>query len=227
MQAFPPLAFVDLEATGGDPSRDRITEIGVVLVTDGQVETWHTLVNPEQPITPFVAEMTGIHDDMVATAPCFDAIAATLATKLDGRLFIAHNAHFDYTVLHHAYQRVGQWLSCDVLCTLKLAKQFAPDSPKQNLDALIARYDLPCTARHRALGDAEVLHHFWQALLTHHGEAALLAAVNALVSPAAKPPAQACVVPPSRCGYLPQKKPNKKPRAAQKAERGGDDPPSL
>jgi len=81
------LAFIDLETTGANPVRDRITEIGIVTVEGDQVSPWSTLVNPERPIPAFIHQLTGISNEMVAEE---------LADRLSVRLFIAHNARFDY-----------------------------------------------------------------------------------------------------------------------------------
>ena len=70
-----PLAIVDLETTGGHITRDRITEIGILLVDGEQVRPWRALVNPGQPIPPFIEQMTGISNAMVADAPPFEALA--------------------------------------------------------------------------------------------------------------------------------------------------------
>ena len=65
-----PLAFVDLETTGSTASTDRITEIGIVEVdADGTVREWQQLVNPGIEIPPFIEQLTGISNQMVAKAP--------------------------------------------------------------------------------------------------------------------------------------------------------------
>lgn len=90
------LAFIDLETTGANPVRDRITEIGIVMVEGDQVSTWSTLVNPERPIPAFIQQLTGINNEMVADAPTFAQVTKELAGRLSGSLFIAHNPRFDY-----------------------------------------------------------------------------------------------------------------------------------
>ncbi|GAB3554141.1 hypothetical protein GCM10027343_41770 [Noviherbaspirillum agri] len=90
------LIFIDLEATGPNPAVDRVTEIGIVEVTPAGVQRWSTLVNPERTIPPYIQNLTGITDEMVSTAPTFDLIKDELLHRLEGGLFIAHNARFDY-----------------------------------------------------------------------------------------------------------------------------------
>ncbi len=166
-----PLAFVDLETTGATASRDRITEIGIVEVdADGAVREWQQLVNPGVPIPPFIEQLTGISNAMVATAPPFAEVAEETLRRLDGRLFIAHNAHFDYGFLKNEFRRLGIAFRAPVVCTVKLSRTLFPEHPRHNLDALIERHGLAADARHRALADAQLIHQFWQKI--HAGPAA-------------------------------------------------------
>jgi DNA polymerase III epsilon subunit-like protein len=68
------LAVIDLETTGANPVRDRVTEIGIVEAEGDRVTTWGTLVNPEQPIPEFIQQLTGIRNKMVANAPTYEVI---------------------------------------------------------------------------------------------------------------------------------------------------------
>lgn len=96
MQNPEKLIFIDLETTGANAKTDRITESGLVEVTRQQVTHWSTLVNPERPIPHFITGLTGIDELMVADAPRIQQILGTVLKRLDGGLFIAHNARFDY-----------------------------------------------------------------------------------------------------------------------------------
>lgn len=159
-----PIAFVDLETTGGSVAEHRITEIGVVQVGPGGVSRWSTLVNPQQSIPPFIQSLTGITDDMVRDAPTFESLAPALFARLDGSLFIAHNASFDRGFLRSEFQRAGLAFHPDVLCTVKLSRALWPHEKRHGLDALIERHALEPIARHRALADADLLWQFWRRL---------------------------------------------------------------
>ena len=156
------LAFIDLETTGGNPLVDRVTEIGVVEVDGDRVSTWTSLVNPERTIPPFIQQLTGIRNEMVADAPTFAQLAGELAERLQGRLFIAHNARFDYGFVKHEYMRLGRRFRADVLCTVRLSRRLFPQYPRHNLDSLIARHGLATGDRHRALADADLIWQFWR-----------------------------------------------------------------
>src|SRR6202041_401200 len=156
------LAFVDLETTGGDAARHRITEVAVVRVQNGELaDEWSSLVNPECPIPAHTAAFTGISDDMVAAAPRFAEIAAEVLRRLQGAVFVAHNARFDYSFLRSEFRRLDMPFSTKILCTVKLSRRLFPEHVRHNLDAVMERHGLVCSARHRALGDAQVLRDFW------------------------------------------------------------------
>ncbi|MEW5786456.1 MAG: exonuclease domain-containing protein [Pseudomonadota bacterium] len=185
----PRLAFVDLETTGANPLRDRVTEIGVVEVDGDGLRTWSTLVNPQQPIPGFIQQLTGISNEMVAGAPTFAQVAETLAERLEGRLFIAHNARFDYGFLKQEYQRLGRRFRAEVLCTVRLSRKLFPEHHRHNLDSLIARHGLSVGSdRHRALTDADLLWQFWQVAQRERGEEALAEAVAGLLKRPTLPP---------------------------------------
>ena len=166
MASYEKLVFLDLETSGTNSITDRITEIGIVEVSAGQVQHWSTLVNPEVPIPAFIQKLTGIDQGMVAAAPKFAEVAATLLERLEGGLLIAHNARFDYGFLRNAFKQLGFNLRCDVLCTGKLSRKLFPAEAKHNLDTLITRHALTPSGRHRALADADLLWQLWQKLTT-------------------------------------------------------------
>ena len=159
-----PLAFVDLETTGTHSGFDRITEVGIVTLTDGVVEEWSSLVDPECRVPPMIEALTGITSEMVRGAPTFARLAGEVLQRLDGRLFIAHNARFDYGFLKAGFARLGQRFQPKVLCTARLSRKLFPEFERHNLDSLIGRFGIDCSARHRALGDAQVLVHFLAAV---------------------------------------------------------------
>lgn len=163
-----PIVFVDLETTGGTPGVDRITEIGIVEIGPQGVSQWTSLVNPQKPIPSFIQQLTGITDAMVRDAPTFDQLAAGLLERMSGRLFVAHNAHFDHGFLKGEFKRVGLRFAPDVLCTVQLSRAVYPAESRHGLDALVERHALVPSARHRALADADLLWQFWQHLHGAH-----------------------------------------------------------
>src|SRR5688572_8729862 len=180
----PAIAFIDLETTGTTPTGDRVTEIGIVRIEDGElVEEWSSLVNPGCSIPEEIQVLTGITNEMVRDAPSFAQLAAHVRARLEGHLFVAHNARFDYGFIKNEFRRLEMAFTADVLCTVRLSRRLYPDAVGHGLDAVIARHGLeaaiegkapadpdgiafprPGAGRHSALGDARVLWRFVQRL---------------------------------------------------------------
>ena len=175
-----PLIFLDLETTGMSAAQERITEIGLLEVASGEcVSRWSQLVNPEKHIPPFIQSLTGITDRMVQDAPTFEQFAPALFARLQGKILVAHNARFDYGFLKSEFERVELAYRPRVLCTAKLSRKLFPEHRSHSLDSLILRHRLTCSARHRALGDAEVLWDFMQKIQAQLDPVLIDAAVRA------------------------------------------------
>ncbi|MDD5405270.1 MAG: exonuclease domain-containing protein [Sulfuricella sp.] len=183
-----PLVFVDLETTGATAATDRITEIGIVEVSAEGVSEWSSLVNPGVPISSFIERLTGISDAMVAGAPTFAALAEEVLARLQGRLFVAHNARFDYGFLRSEFKRAGYDFRATVLCTVKLSRKLFPQHFKHSLDTLIERYGLSAAGRHRALADAQLIHQFWQRIHRDLPHETIAQAVTLLTAQPVVPP---------------------------------------
>lgn len=150
---------VDVETTGGSPERGhRITEVaGLRVDATGRIlEEFRTLVNPLRRIPPFVSRLTNITQDMVRRAPVFDEVAPELALLLEGRVFVAHNAAFDWRFVSSELGEAG-WTpaaGARVLCTVKLARRVVPELRRRSLDSLARYFGIEIEDRHRAYGDA-------------------------------------------------------------------------
>ena len=154
------LAFVDVETTGLSPREDRIREIGVVLVDDGRVDRWTSLLR----ISPLDREGESESRADCTHTPRFQDVAADLARMLAGRLVVAHNARFDYGFLSAEFARLGIDFRPDLLCSLMLSRRLHPRLDCHDLDALARHHQLEAVARHRALPDADLIWQLWQAL---------------------------------------------------------------
>ncbi len=182
------IAFVDIETTGGPTQRESITEIGIVEVTEGGVKEWSTLVRPEMRIPESIQRLTGISNDMVDCAPRFAEIADEVYDRLEGRLFVAHNARFDHGHLRAAFRRADMELRPRVLCTVRLSRRLLPEHRRHSLDHLVSRHGLSVQSRHRALGDANLLWQFWQVLYEQFPPGVIEEAVAELVGRPSLPP---------------------------------------
>jgi len=152
-------AVVDVETTGVRATRDdRITEIAVVLVQGERCElVLDLLVNPGRPISGMITAMTGITNAMVRAAPRFEEIAERVTDVLAGRVFVAHNARFDWRFVAAELKRSrGMTLDGSRLCTVRLARKLVDAVQSCSLDALSQLFAFENPARHRAGGDALV-----------------------------------------------------------------------
>ena len=150
-------AVVDVETTGGSyESGHRITEVAVVEVRRGTVtDSFQTLVHPGRPVWSSTERLTGITDAMLAAAPTFDEVADEVFRRLAGRVFVAHNAGFDWGwVRAQLREALGDAPEVKRLCTISLARRLAPELRYRNLDSLADHFRIPIVERHRAHGDA-------------------------------------------------------------------------
>lgn len=147
-------AVVDVETTGVRAFRgDRIMEIAVVRL-DGTV-AFHSLINPGIAIPQFVAGLTGIDARMIRNAPPFEAIVDRLLAALEGCVFVAHNARFDWAFVATEMERArGLLLQGPRVCTVRLARKLLPDLPRRNLDTVSYHFGIEIEGRHRATPDA-------------------------------------------------------------------------
>jgi DNA polymerase-3 subunit epsilon len=149
-------AIVDIETTGGHASANGITEIAI-FIHDGErvVKHFETLINPLQKIPAYITSLTGIDNFMVADAPLFEDVAATIFELLSDTIFVAHNVNFDYSFVKHHLKAAGYELAEKKLCTVRLSRKTFPGLPSYSLGNLCRSLALPIDHRHRAGGDAK------------------------------------------------------------------------
>jgi DNA polymerase-3 subunit epsilon len=152
-----PFAVVDVETTGGASWRGhRIIDLAIVEVKGGEITAeYETLVNPGQGVPPAICALTGITSEMVGGAPYFEHIADEVGRRLEGRVFVAHNAMFDWSFVSAELTRAASDVP-DVprLCTVRMCRRLVTGLPRRNLDVVCRHFDIPNHARHRAYGDA-------------------------------------------------------------------------
>ena len=148
-------AIIDVETTGGRASRDRVTEVGIVIF-DGEkvVDTYQSLVNPEARIPAGIVELTGITMEMVASAPKFHEIARKIVEITTGRIFVAHNSRFDYDFIREEFRRLGYTYMRKQLCTVRLTRKTYPGLRSYSLGNLTKHFGIKLDNHHRAFADA-------------------------------------------------------------------------
>jgi DNA polymerase III subunit epsilon len=148
-------AIIDIETTGLNARKDRITEIAI-YVHDGEkiVDKFESLINPECRIPYHITALTGISNKMVAEAPHFYEVAKQIVEMTDGNIFVAHNASFDYNFIRCEFKRLLYDYSRRTLCTKKLSRKLMPGLQSYGLGNLAKFLEIKNQARHRAAGDA-------------------------------------------------------------------------
>ena len=121
------------------------------------VDRFQSLMYTGVPIPPFITQLTGITNDMVASAPPAGQVMADAARFVGDTPLVAHNAGFDRRFWQEELARAGQPADQPFACTVLLSRRLYPDAPSHKLGSLIDWFDLPRTGQaHRALADAEM-----------------------------------------------------------------------
>jgi len=146
---------IDIETTGGNPQYDKITEIAI-YVHDGLriIDEFTSLINPEKSIPYYISQMTGITDDMVANAPRFFEVARKIVDLTTGKIFVAHNAPFDYRFIQSEFKHLGYEFERETLCTVRMSRKLIPGKSSYSLGNLCNDLGIKISGRHRAAGDA-------------------------------------------------------------------------
>ncbi|MFG2024727.1 DEDDh family exonuclease [Streptomyces sp. NPDC048825] len=150
-------AVVDVETTGLARD-DRIVSAAVYrLDARGEVEDhWYTTVNPER--DPGPVWIHGLTSDALEGAPLFRDIAEEFAARLDGRVLVAHNAVFDWSMIAREYARAEREAPVrQRLCTIALSKELGLPLANHKLASLAAHFGVVQQRAHHALDDARVL----------------------------------------------------------------------
>lgn len=158
---------IDLETTGLDPKRDKITEIGAVKFIRGERrETFSTLVNPGRRLEQRVVELTGLTDADLAGAPYIEEVLPEIIGFLGDLPLLGHSVLFDFSFLKKAAVNAGLTFERHAVDTLKIARKYLADLEHRSLDYLCAYYKIPHQA-HRALPDAEATAALYACLAEH------------------------------------------------------------
>ena len=177
-------AIIDVETTGGGISGNRITEICIALLKDGEmIDKYTTLVNPERDIPQYITALTGIDDEMVANAPRFFEVAEKIEEFTKDAIFVAHNVSFDYNVIRGEFRLLGQYYNRKKLCTVRLSRKLIPGHLSYSLGRLCNTINIPHGNRHRAEGDVDATVILFQRLFSLDED---FSVINTFLNPRSK-----------------------------------------
>ncbi len=147
---------LDLETTGLSFRTEKITEVGIMKVKDGEViDEFECFVNPEKPIPQKVVEVTNITDDMVKDAETIDKVMPKILEFVGDSVLVAHNADFDIGFLKYNAKQLGLSLENTYIDTLRLAKSLFPEYKKYKLGIIAENLGITVEVAHRALDDVD------------------------------------------------------------------------
>ena len=147
---------LDLETTGLSAKTEKITEIGIMKVRNGEVlEEFCEFVNPEKPIPQRVQEITNITDDMVKDAPTIEEMFPKVLEFIKGTVLVAHNATFDIGFLKTVAKDLGYEFDYTYVDTLPLARKLYPELKKHKLGKIAEYLKIKVEVAHRALDDVD------------------------------------------------------------------------
>ena len=150
-----PIVAFDIETTGLDRNREFITEIGAVVLENGEItERFQTFINPGKPIPFEIVQLTGITDAMVADAPSQEEALRSFLDFVKGRPLAAHNAEFDIGFIRTGCERYNIPFTPAALDTLPLAQNLLPELGRYKLNIIARHLELPDFHHHRAVDDA-------------------------------------------------------------------------
>ncbi len=172
-------AIIDIETTGGSPGKERITEIAIFIYDKGHItDEFCSLVNPERNIPYYITGLTGITNEMVADAPMFYEIAKDIVDITRDKIFVAHNARFDYSFIRQEFKNLGYSYKRNIIDTVSLSRRLLPGHSSYSLGKLCKDLGIEINGRHRASGDAMATVRLFELLLQTEKESGQESVIN-------------------------------------------------
>ncbi|MGH1370993.1 MAG: 3'-5' exonuclease [Cellvibrionaceae bacterium] len=162
------IVVLDFETTGLSPDQgDRAIEIGAVRIEEGEVvDSFQRLMNPGRPISAFIADYTGITNDMLSDADSCETVMEEFSGFIGESNLLAHNASFDKRFLDAEFENISRQYRGSFLCSLLLSRRLYQDAPNHKLGTLVAYANIESAGSyHRALYDSEMTAKLWLSLL--------------------------------------------------------------
>ena len=149
-------SVIDFETTGTSPKNSRAIEVGIVKIENLKiVDSYQSLINPQQYVPPFITSLTGIENEDLIDAPSFEDISHEIKNFIEGTVLVGHNLPFDFAFLYNEFQRAELILpKLRQVCTLKLSRSLFPELKSKALGSMVKHLRIRHRDVHRALGDA-------------------------------------------------------------------------
>jgi len=153
----PDYVAVDIETTGLDPQQNDIIEIGAIRIIDGQkAGSFSSLINPGYEIDEFITGLTGITNEMLASAPAIEDVLPHFLEFVGESIVLGHNVNFDVNFIYdNCESTLGRSFANDFVDTMRLSRRLYPEHRHHRLSDLVGRFGVGEAVEHRALADAE------------------------------------------------------------------------
>lgn len=167
--------FGDVETTGLDEKKERMTEIALIKCDEdfNIIDTFEMLINPERTISAKITELTGITESMVENEKKYDEAIPSIKEwwfkDTEGKqiIFAAHNAPFDIKFINQGFIDItGEPLIKDFIDTVSLAREIYPFWRNHKLDTCAKKFNIVNENHHRAMNDTMVLYHIGKRLIS-------------------------------------------------------------
>jgi len=155
---------VDIETTGLSSEHNEIIEIGAIRVVGGKIiDKRNALIKPNRKIPLYITQLTGISNEMVATAPPIKDVLPKFLEFISDSVVVGHNVHFDINFLYdNLLRHHGTHLQNNFIDTMRLSRHLFKDFENHQLGTLVAKFGITTTAKHRALPDCQVTHECYE-----------------------------------------------------------------
>lgn len=157
---------IDIETTGLDTYFDEIIELGAVKVqNNAEVDRFQSFVHPQNPISEFIENLTGISNDLVADAPDIKQVLPDFLSFVGCSIIIGHNVNFDINFIYDEALNCQQpGFSNDFIDTMRLSRRLYKTLPNHKLATLCSHLNIPQPTEHRAIADCIRTHLCYQAM---------------------------------------------------------------
>lgn len=149
--------IVDLETTGLDFKKDKIIEIGALLISNNEIEKCFSSLLSITEIPKEITELTGISEELIREeGKSLEIVLKELYDFIGDYPIVGYNIAFDLAFLKKAFNDIGlKFTPKKIIDVLKLVKKELINVKNYKLNSVAEYYSID-TSLHRALNDCEV-----------------------------------------------------------------------
>ena len=154
LKNFSSYTVIDIETTGLDPRFDEIIELGAIRVRNGvESDCFEQLVKPERPIDDFITELTGITNEMLATAPDIETVLPDFLQFINDDIVVGHNVNFDINFIYDtSLYYLKKPFTNSFVDVMRLSRRLFPDLSNHKLNT-VSDYLKADSPSHRGISD--------------------------------------------------------------------------